>query len=283
MSTRIMLDFTATDSSLPRIRRTDRQLNAGSVALLDFTNPGMPAGWNSVNSGRIPNLAWGPLSRMIGGGTETSLEFSYYNDLLAEDGFAERTSRKALHISIDANKEYTGRRSAAIELAAAVALMRSKPDHAWYMNVWGIYTKDDGRGTAETNLRLAGVKNGASDVMTLRRGETGIGIQPNASRVGGQTKPDRSVGQFFIDGAFDELPMAPDDASSLAVWTTGSGGLSSGRVAMPSWAVQRMYVEDLTVSGNSYQQAHDMSMGLYSEVVIDPSGRYHNDTWTAPA
>lgn len=280
MSTRIKLDFTATDNSLPRVRRIDSMINNGSIALLDLTNPAMPSDWGGVLSGRIPNLAWGPLSQLIGSGTEDSLSFAYARTLDDNHGLVERTAKRGLHVAIT-QKAWDERQSVAISSTAVAGYLRANPGHSYFMSLWGTLTQDDANtGTPGANMRMAGFLAGNSDVMNIRRG-TNYALFPPANRIGLRQKPDRNTGSpFIVNGAMSQLAQGPSD-NNVAIWTTGGG--SGGQVIMPSWVLYRFYVEDLTVSGRTYAQADAADIDLYTTIMLTPGGRYYGDSWTSPA
>lgn len=280
MSTRIMLDFTATDDSLPRVRRIDPLVNKGSLALLDFTSPSMPSDWGGVLSGRIPNLAWGPLAQLLGSGSEDSLSFSYARTLDDDHGLVERTANEGLHVAIT-QKAWDARQSVAIANPAVAGYLRANPRHSYFMSLWGTLTQDDANtGTPGANMRMAGFMSGTSDVMNIRRGKN-YALFPGQNRVGMRQKPNRDVGTpFIVNGAMSQLAPAPD-GDTIILWTTGGG--SGGQVVMPSWVLYRFYVEDLTESGRTYAQADAADLDYYSTVVQTPGNRYYGDSWTSPA
>lgn len=283
MATRIMLDFTATDNSLPRVRELDPIVTDGSMMLVDFTNPGMPSDWLGVSTGYVPNLAWGTLGKMIGGGTEQGLAATYVNNLDAGDGTMERTSQGGLHGIIKNGIEYTGQRSAALTSPAVRGWMTDNPGHSYFASVWGAYTRDDGRGdNGSSRLRMAGFNRaGGHELLTLRRAVSGIGIQPTTNRIGSRAKPSRDPGQMIVNAGYSQMTGAPS-ADSFAIWTTGNGGNTIDEVAMPSWALYRFYLEDLTVSGRTYAAADAEDNAAYSAEVLSTGGRYNGDTWTNP-
>lgn len=279
MSTRIKLDFTATDDSLPRVRRIDPLVNKGSLALLDFTSPSMPSDWGGVLSGRIPNLAWGPLAQLLGSGSEDSLSFSYARTLDDDHGLVERTANEGLHVAIT-QKAWDARQSVAIANPAVAGYLRANPGHSYFMSLWGTLTQDDANtGTPGANMRMAGFMSGTSDVMNIRRGKN-YALFPEQNRVGMRQKPNRDVGTpFIVNGAMSQLAPAPD-GDTIILWTTGGG--SGGQVVMPSWVLYRFYVEDLTESGRTYAQADAADLDYYSTVVQTPGNRYYGDSWTNP-
>lgn len=280
MATRIMLDFTATDQSLPKVRREARNVRAGSLALLDFTHPNMPSDWGGVTTGRIPNLAWGPLRNLVGG-TESSLSFYYNRTFEAPtDGFVERTSKGGLHVAVK-EQPFTAQRSVAIGQEAVAQYLRDNPTHSYYMSVWGRLTRDDGlTGAAGVTQRMVGFVNGANDVMDVRRG-TGNAYSafPTENRLGVVTKPDRSLSPFRIAGAWSSIGDI-GTSNTFALWTTVG---TSGVIKMPSWVLYALTIEDLTVSGISWAEANQIDAELYESNVTNPSGRYGSDTWTNPS
>lgn len=68
---------------------------------------------------------------------------------------------------------------------------------------------------------------------------------------------------------------------SAVVDPTGAGsGANKDKAA--SWIFRRLYLEDLTVSGRTYDQVAAIDQALYTKEVLTAGGRYYGDTYTNP-
>jgi len=61
--------------------------------------------------------------------------------------------------------------------------------------------------------------------------------------------------------------------------TTNSGSKDNAG----SWAFMRAYIEDLSISGRTFDEVAAIDSGLYSKEVLTSGGRYYNDTYTNPS
>ncbi|MCB4842518.1 hypothetical protein LHV18_18025, partial [Providencia rettgeri] len=52
---------------------------------------------------------------------------------------------------------------------------------------------------------------------------------------------------------------------------------------LPAWIFYRAYIEDLTVSGRTWDEVNAIDKAMYEKEVISVGGRYFGDTFTAPA
>ncbi|KEP75860.1 hypothetical protein HR12_20905 [Microbacterium sp. SUBG005] len=77
-----------------------------------------------------------------------------------------------------------------------------------------------------------------------------------------------------------------------AGWPAGSdvnqilnffGTIGSTINKSPSWIYYMGYIEDLTVSGLTYSQAHARALAWHNAEVINLGGLYRGDQWTDPA
>lgn len=275
-----MLDFTATDTTLPRIRHSDPMLSTGSLVLLDPMHPDMSNSWAGFNSGVIPNLAWRPLSRLLGWGNEAQLSGIYSNGLTPADGGMERTDKGGLHGMIR-HTPFTERRATTISINAAAEYVAANAGNEIFLSVWGAYTRKDGRG--DQPERMAGFGSSASQAtLMLAQGASALSVYPyGPERTGVRPAVDDGLGERFIVNGARQIPVPVSTSSAQIMWTTGSSGWSN--VRSPSWVLYRYYLEDLTVSGRTYAEADQIDYDLYSAEVMSPGGRYYDDTWTDPS
>lgn len=285
--TKLALDLDFTDTSLPILTDPDPRLSAGSLVLVDPTNPMQP--WASgvpASAGKVPNLAWTYLRDLLGSGDADSLAVQFQNALASPHGAMERTAKGGLHGMVK-QQAYTATANAYLGLLAVRDYLNANPTHSFYISLWGKLTRADNvvgaGGTLGYGNRMAGVNRDTADGFTLRRYNTSTyGLLPSANRVGQNTKSDgTALTPFHLDGALSALTTPLAASPTLAIWNTAPN--TGGQVVQASWVLYSLHIVDLTVAGRTYAQQHDLDHAAYTAAVATAGGRYNGDTHTDPA
>lgn len=276
----IRLDTTFTDAALPTVPNPDPILTAGSLLLIDPTNPQEPWDAGVPTSGlTVPNLAWAPAATAIGSGTKATLAATFVDDLSAANGLVERSTKGGLH-GIIKHQAFTTTEQAYLSQGAVHAYMTANPTNDYYMSLWGYLTRDDTYTATGGALRMAGIETSTfGDSMLIRRQSSALALQPTTNRIGSRLAT-RDLAPFLVTGAVSQLTGTPSTSETLVRWQFGSS--EGGQVKMPSYVMYRFYVEDLTVSGRSYAEVDALDLSLYTAAVTTSGGRYEGDTFTDP-
>jgi hypothetical protein len=89
-----------------------------------------------------------------------------------------------------------------------------------------------------------------------------------------ETTTPAPLGQpFVVAGAVSQIPAIGTNPNVVRF---GTGRAETSRNTGTSWVLYAAYLEDLTVSGRTYAQAHAAFLDDY------PTSVAAGDTWTAP-
>lgn len=298
----IITGLKLTDLSAPKLVVTDPIESAGSLLLLDATHPtgAWPAGVGASGSA-LRNVLWEKAKAVYGAGTEASLAASLsHAGMSGANGLLERSSKGGLHglVSQSAglvsavNTPYA-RISFDIELRK---WLFNHPDNDLYISVWGRITRGYKSGAIDGTY----TNDAASALIELNQGSGSqrfaLGQKAALMNTLGSMNNNNSekvAGPQFMNAASGGWSAAPatEPAIQTGLVCFGNAGsnntYTSAPMAVksrwPSWIVYRVYVEDLTVSGRTYQQVHDIDYAQYQKHVLTAGGRYYGDTFTDPA
>lgn len=244
------------------------------------TNPwanGVPAHGDSV-----PNLCASQAQATVGSAVAT---MTFQNTIAAGEGIVERSAKKGLHVA----ESWTGGVSNHRVLLLALASLRSYLDantgHKLYLSTWGRFTRmpDPSLTTAINHAAIVGATGT----------RLGVGMVPSGPTLSGtpSSSDARRLG-FTVDstapGAFQAIAADGVPASGFTTphgsTVFGVGPAGSSQVHKSAgYLLWRLYVEDLTVSGRTYAQVKDIDAAYYAQEVLATTGRYYNDTYTAPS
>ncbi|EIU7558043.1 hypothetical protein AAIB98_002578 [Providencia rettgeri] len=296
---RIKLPVTFTDSSLPTISE-DKILTKGSLLLTDAAHRIMP--WKSgilTNGELLPNIASDFASELTSG----ELEPQYYIKGKMP-GFIERTSKGGLHVAPELGKNirYVG---AAVSVPKAIVdYICNNPTHNFYYSQWGRITRAAGSPAAwypymqiHRSFDNAVFPNGGA----MSIGHTESFTTPlAANRTGYETTNLNNVGARLVSiagkssamHASGVAGMKPEDYVDEQFRAVALMGAYDEQAAyysyslkhtLPAWIFYRAYIEDLTVSGRTWDEVNAIDKAMYEKEVISVGGRYFGDTFTAPA
>lgn len=269
-----------TVTGLP-VRPPNTMLTNGSLLLIDPADPADPLAGDPANGTTLTNLAWEHAAAAIGSGDKATLAATLNSTLTTTDAVLERTTRGGIHFLISQTNDVVGQ-FATINVAAPLAThigAALTAGHDLYFSTWDIITRKTRSGTGATMIyRMNG---GGGTVYMLSQANSldgAISVTPAAPR-NLSTETGAATGAFRRHIAVDGGPAGWSTAIDPRIAYFGPTGSSSFHSA-PSLAVQRLYIEDLTVSGRTPADAAALDARLYAEQVTAPWGRYHHDTPT---
>ena len=284
----------------PKLVEVDVIESAGSLLLLDPTHPsgGWPGGVGPSGS-TLRNVLWKKAQAVYGAGSEASLVPTLnYAGMSGATGLLERSSKGGLHALVSqtpglvsANNTPYARINIDLEMRK---WLFQHPTNDLYVSVWGQVTRAYKSGPVDATY----TGEGATSVITLATGggnqRIALGQKSSVqNELGKLSNNEKTVGPVFMNAASGAWTTNPASESSIFTDLLGIGntglnntyqtGAATAKTRWPSWVIYRVYVEDLTISGRTYQQVHDIDYALYKKHVLTEGGRYYGDTYTAPA
>jgi hypothetical protein len=304
---KIVLPTTFSDPSLP-VLRDDPILTAGSLLLVDPAHPAKqwPAGV-PANNGTVPNLAWKEAVAAIGSGTESALAavIERSSAITGALGLVERSAKGGLHVILSATTLLASGQGVAIRPGQPVIdYMVANPNHAYFFSLWFKGTRfTNGNGaphsftlssTQDTsNLWFVNNSAGPGSFPITGAGSKNLGSRRSLTDLRTGTNPALTPpysSPVIFNGAVSGYTGTPalTGAAALAKNKVFNAGnidwfKEGATVAAASRLFWRAYIEDLTVSGRSYQQVDGIDFAEYQKQVLTTGGRYHGDTYTDPA
>ena len=270
------------------VSETDARLNTGSLILLEPArdNPtGIPT--------QLTNYAASSALALTGLAVEA---ITIRNTLASIGGLVERTAKGALHGIYPpsvASGTPRGVLSGVLPLEV-LNYMKANPSHDYYLSLHAVVTKIS-TVTGSDGISIAGV-NATADPQDLTQLTPIIYQNKSTGAVaGGRNAGADTLGRtstmnyntpFHVDVAQASLTLNTSTSTQSIreeIFTIGSPSATSGKYAgCPSWALYSLYLEDLTVSGQTYAQASAKSQVIYNSR-FGSGGIYSGDTWTIPS
>lgn len=283
----------------PKLVGVDVIESEGSLLLIDPTHPsgGWPGGVGPSGS-TVRNVLWKKAQAVYGAGSEASLVPTLnYAGMSGVTGLLERSLKGGLHALVSqapglvsANNTPYARIDIDLEMRK---WLFQHPTNKLYVSVWGQVTRTYKSGPVDESF----TRDAATSVVVVA---TGSGNQRVAlgqrsavqNELGKLMNDEKTIGPVFMNAASSAWTTNPASESAiytdlLGIGNTGvnntySNGPTTSKTRWPSWVIYRVYVEDLTVSGRTYQQVHDIDYALYKKHVLTEGGRYYGDTYTDP-
>lgn len=262
------LDLTIHDSTFPLLTFDPIMPAAGALILIDPAHPHRqwPAGVPS-NGTLMPNLAAEQSAATIGQGS-TAADLAVLWRMQIQGTVlptVERTSTGGLYV---ANK-YAG----IFHPAALIDHLQRNRGHSFYVSQWGRLD------ATEDFLHYSHLmRNGSDAALTGTAYEMKpAGSNPAGTRIGQAGLGSAAVGPYFVNAAHNSNTLAGATGAAfmasfgaLIFGTYGNGGGSARRL-------YRFYMEDLTVSGRTYETVAALDRSEYTKHVLTPGGRYYGD------
>jgi hypothetical protein len=258
------------------------RLNDGSILLIE---PGYPGSEISslADAATIPNHA-AASALVLYPGTSTSLA-TINNNLTGTTGIAELSDKGAVHVAVKKAGTVASQRwylTIATDFEAAINAKVDAGTAKFYCSVWGRITRPNTY--AVTNFVLAGLTQTNADASfwgASQSATTGnISSSPTTATEGRTTATLASgLGPFRVDVGHLKSAVTVNSMSSAVVRM--GNFLAAHTNLAPSWIFYALYLEDLTASGRTYDEASAMDAEMYADA-FGPGGRYYDDDWTDP-
>lgn len=266
----------------------------GPLVLWEPGNPnnyytGLPA-----DGATMPNLAKTWAQTTIGADP---------GDLIVSNGITagsakaklERTTKGGLHVMQSQLNQDTTYQQFRIQMAAnLLAYINSRPNDSWYLGCWMTKTRQFASGYTGSHsifglTRASGDPNFAAADRWLTAG-------PNSTSshytIGPATGDARLLGSLANDVALAGLKMFVSVGANAqpASWTTAVSDLifagpriSSNVNKFPSVILYRVYLENLTASGRSFNTVATIDSNEYTNQMLSVPGYYYNDANSTPS
>lgn len=286
----LMLQGEFTDDSLARFYPEDAMLNKGSLYLF---KPSNSQGYDNgaavpVNGTLMPNLAWRPAKRMIGAGDRTSLSsLAVVPAPAAADKVElklEWTPKKGLHVITSQTNMSQGKGFAIPIPDSIVAYLHAYSEtHQFYFSVIEKVTRAPNLSSGDDNRLLITSNASASNNYLLRLQKQILPAVGTPGRVDAYSSGNSYVlGQLFRNLATKAWTGNKEvNASSITnkAITVGPVGAyaSIDQNKSSSTVLYQVYIEDLTVSGRTYAQAHAADLAAYT-TAFAAGGVFNGDT-----
>lgn len=279
MTVQMKLDGVNFDGDLP-ILVAEPMLNKGSLLLVDSAHPLQPM--NTINDS-IPNLAKKSLTALINK-EASSLSISK-NSMGTSKFILELTSKKGIHAAIPTTETGKGwKPTIYINIPSEInAYLTENKDHKYYISQWIMPTRLDA--TSKRTPFLAITSYDANYLAVFdKTGDLPSGSKREnyyISNADAIAKP--TMRAISVNGA--TVSYQSGFTSQTRILTAGSLNdnwyyTSSG--SYPAYILYRVYIEDLSVSGNSFEDVSLKDRELYQKDVLSSTGRYYADTFTDP-
>lgn len=277
------------DASLPMLR-DDPILSAGSLFLFDPSHSaGGFAGLPGPN-GQVPNVAWKEAASLIGAGSASSLSALVFSQN-AEGSSAfkvERTSKGGIHgIPSQVNQQAGMNYSYILRLPTSIRdRVLANLGNDYYISLWHRCTRPNLAASGNQSPFHHVAAGGATSnyLFHMQGGDFAPSSGPNhggSRRSPGTDAQSGSSPQITSGATLNATGSGPGSTSiDLGVGVFGAwGSLNINKAA--SRVLYRAYIEDLTVSGRSYEVVDAIDQRMWQQAFA-PGGKFHGDTYTDP-
>jgi hypothetical protein len=280
---------TFTDGTLPIVISVDPIETSGSLLLLEPNHP--VTQWSSgipANGGTVPNVL-ATLGTATAGASVAAVPVQNTSPS-SSAMILERTTKGGVHAAVSPTNGTTASIGLLIGLPSALLdYLKANPTHIYYLSMWSRLTKV-----------MSGATSLPTQLVTSTTFQAGLGSvlpTPQATitnSVGNTVTSSSPVdsgpvlrSQNFT-GLTSDFTTASDatlatrmGAMDLGNFAAQAGGSSSGKWG--GWAMYRVYLEDLTVSGRSNAtvaaiDAAQLANAIGAASSAWGSGRYNGDT-----
>lgn len=281
-----------TDPNAPTVLTRDRIESKGSLFLFDGNHQFSQFAGLPVAGASVPNALSDKAAALLGV-EESATSFIVQPLPIPQAGVfkAERTGRGGIHGLITQAGAQTTRQCYFLRASTAVQeYMRDNPTHTFYVSIWQTITRKAVTGSPSPQAPFFFV-NGVSSTANYRFHFEGSLFSPRAATAtyrGGKAIPTVSDTEIAnetnrftsvaVQGNTGNGPVSADPVTfgvgSEGVWAGPGLNKAASRI------IYRVYVEDLTVSGRSYEAVEAIDLELYTEAFA-AGGKFFGDTYTA--
>lgn len=271
----------------------DSLMTEGSLLLVDFANPGGYDGGAVVpvdGTSLLPNVAWETAKRVLGSGDRNSL-----SSIFQQAGFtgssdathlAEWSTKKGLH-TIVSQATSIQNKSCFFKLPNALRdyIYTNAPGHDIYFSCWQRITRAQVIASDSQPWSYFANNSGASSNYLYLIQPTGIQTPGTDDTVvpSGSNVAEVKLFATKLNAWQGTRPGASTDVMHR-IWNVGSADswASANTTQVASRILYRLYMEDLTVSGRSYNTVKNLDQALWTTAFAS-GGRFYNDSYTAPS
>lgn len=262
---------------------TDPMINSGSLLLIDPQSPLNPMS-KVVIGGPVPNLAEGTMAALTGAQSEFSFMLSGF---YGEKFIFELTNRGGIHVAVPTTITQGRGWHPSIGMLWPQELLdylNNNPTHQLYISTWTSTSRLDSDAVDTPFMNLGTVDNTTNYRAIF---DIKSDLPTGASRLGYFKSGTDTVGE----GTMRAIAVNSYAGIEIPYYTNfvfGTGPMdrpiTEGQTGKwPAMILYRLYVEDLTVSGNTFDNVVAKDKALYQKDVMTAGGRYYGDTYTDPA
>jgi hypothetical protein len=262
-------------TSTPQTPTVDMMESSGSLMLIDPGHSSNPWGDTLPASGvGVPNLVKATADTIL---TQTTPNPVLSRSATSGKGKVELSARGGLHVAQNELATSYGDASATIAFPPAIAsYLSSNYSHDYFVGAW-IRNTGAGASYADNN-----------PVVQLQSAtEFGISLSSGFTRFSSKNRNitySGNVGNHRVNALIDSIPSSWGQTflrSSVAALGNAMGDSASDYGKVGSYILYRIYIEDLTVSGRTYEQLEALDAKAHAQA-FGTGGRYAGDTYTNP-
>ncbi|SHH40336.1 hypothetical protein SAMN05216361_0054 [Marisediminitalea aggregata] len=275
----------------PRIITRDPIESNGSLMLFDGGS--VDYGFNGLpDAGEaIPNVLSHYLKSIVGGNpSNASLNFTVANKSPNSSAFlAERTLKGGIHGINSLTNQSEAVNYKWLGPEAVRDWIVANPNHSYYISYWGVVTRVGVDNAAEQSPFHFTSQFGATNNFHFhfQGGKADSAISPtyytdnvNDDHFSGRPTPYTRYSAVQIASMTGNGVTATDNIALLV--GIGDAWQSFNINAGASRILYRAYIEDLSISGRSFNTVNDIDTALYA-AAFSEGGKFYNDSYTSPS
>lgn len=300
MARKLVIPGLKIDPSAPKLATIDQAMpEQGMIALIEPGHSYEPFTGALATGVYLPNIALAQAKAQAG--LSHAVGDNAYRPAISKTGTSEpsifeRSSKGGIHVapsraagsSSGVQFGYIGNSRPSLENVFGT-WMNSIASHSFYVAQWGRWTRLLPVLTSGGyQISQIGGSNTLGAMYGRGAGQTGEIAYPTGGSqrtgvFGENIGPIAQLAPFFIDAAW--VPnLSPAPSNINASWWARINHTGSEPEKSPAMVFYDWVIEDLTVSGRTYAQAHAAWFGKYTREVKTAGGKYYNDTVpTSPA
>lgn len=273
--------FTGDGVNAPKLTKIDKIECDGSLFLIDPTHPYAHLKSDSLTTGdSLKNLLSNKLLDIAGGGLNVDATVSTVGSSKLK---MERTSKGGIHGMLD-QPNITSENYKILFPPKALDYINTHKEHQYYFSLWQRTTRKttytDGN-FHPTYMTLANSTSAGNFILAINTN----GMVVNNNLGINCISPKEEINHLFSVGVGSGAKYTISEGvlwgvGKFGAWN-GSGNTNS-QDKLPSQIFYRSYMEDLTVSGRTYEEVMYIDNQLYTKEVLTVGGRYYGDTFTDP-
>ena len=292
----ITLEGVTPGTDRPKVDIIDPVLpNAGALYLYEFGHPASQFGSGVPTNGQtLRNIARAQAASAVGGDASATDATLVVNAYPAGTSKLERSGKGGVH-SIHSQSTAT---SAGISVPIPDTILNflaANPNHSIYASFWARFTRVGDSTQGWAGASFASSPSPSELLFTIS--QDGSNYPTGSNRTGARRQPNSAWRPAQVSG-FTPQPVYADIAVSKYTGTPQSGARKGKAMAVqtgepypgttvasqvPSIILYRGYMEDLTISGRTYETVSALDYAAFQAEVLTVGGRYYNDTYTNPS